>query len=84
MFPLPFFEFCGPPQALRASSPKGTPLPLYRKLYRYRQKPSPWTDSPRPGRDVAPATEWGAGGKAAGFDGRGNAPQASAPHKEDT
>ena len=26
MFPLPFFEFCGPPQALRASSPKGTPL----------------------------------------------------------
>ena len=29
------------------------PLPL---------KPSPWTDSPRPGRDVALATEWGAGG----------------------
>ena len=26
MFPLPFFGLCGPPQALRASSPKGTPL----------------------------------------------------------
>ena len=34
-------------------------------------KPSPWTDSPRPGRDVALATEWGAGGIAAGDDGRG-------------
>ena len=38
----------------------------------HRQKPSPWTDSPRPGRDVALATEWGAGGIAAGDDGRGD------------
>ena len=34
-------------------------------------KPSPWTDSPRPGRDVALATEWGTGGIAVGDDGRG-------------
>ena len=39
------------------------------------RKPSPWTDSPRPGRDVASATEWGTGGIAAGDDGRGIPPQ---------
>ena len=83
MFPLPFFELCGPPQALRASSPKGTPL-RYAGNFPATAKAVPLDISPRSGRDVAPATEWGAGGKAAGFDGRGNAPQASAPHKEDT
>ena len=62
MFPLPFFEFCGPPQALRASSPKGTPL-RYAGSFAVTAKSRPL----------------GEGGKAAGFDGRGNAPQSIRP-----
>ena len=51
-----------PPRGRLMAMPETFPPPL---------KPSPWTDSPRPGRDVALATEWGAGGIAAGDDGRG-------------
>ena len=61
-----------PPQARYARQlPQGDALWQCRKLCRRRQKPFPWTDSPRPGRDVALATEWGAGGIAVGDDGRG-------------
>ena len=62
-----------PPQAHYVRQlPQGDAFALCRKLSRHHQKPSPWTDSPRPGRDVALATEWGAGGIAAGDDGRGS------------
>ncbi len=61
-----------PPQALPRQLPQGDAFALCRKLYRHHQKPSPWTDSPRPGRDVALATEWGAGGITVGDDGRGD------------
>ena len=48
--------------AALASSPKRDAFWRCRKVCHHRPKPSPWTDSPRPGRDVALATEWGAGG----------------------
>ena len=48
------------PKALTAP-PRGR-LRCSRKVCHHHPKPSPWTDSPRSGRDVALATEWGAGG----------------------
>ena len=49
------------PLRVKPPSPRGR-LQRWRATLRHCQKPSPWTDSPRPGRDVALATEWEAGG----------------------
>ena len=47
------FAVPAPPRGRLCAMPESLPPPL---------KPSPWTDSPRSGRDVASATEWGTGG----------------------
>ena len=47
------FAVPAPPRGRLCAMPERFPSPL---------KPSPWTDSPRSGRDVASATEWGTGG----------------------
>ena len=56
---------CGSTPSVTACAVPAPPrgrLRCSRKVCHHRPKPSPWTDFPRPGRDVSLATEWGAGG----------------------